>query len=192
MKKSVLLLTAALLFLSGVSPILALGPSASASGGNTWLVTVSGKGVLIPCFPGYGCNLNFKVEGWCVFAETSSGTAAYCSLTRSINSASGGFSCKANFYVTTWHAAKSIAGPIDFFMDSGKVAVYPRSVTSTCAELLTIAGGYHVAPTGTPGLLTITASSDSHFPNTPGHYTTGAGPVNWSDFNLVVIEIPFH
>jgi hypothetical protein len=192
MKKSVLLLTAALLLLSGASPIFAHGPSAGASGGNTWFIAVSGKGVLIPCFPGYGCNLNFKVDGWCAFSGTSSGTAGYCSLTRSIHSTSSGFSCKARFYVTAWHTAKSIAGPIDFFMDSGTVAVYPPSATSTCAELLAIAGGYHVAPTGTPGLLTISASSDTHFPNTPGHYTTGAGPVTWSDFNLIVIEIPFH
>jgi hypothetical protein len=190
MKTSVLLLTAALLFLSGVSPIFALGRSGSASNDNTWLIAVSGKGVLIPCFPGYGCNLNFKVDGWCVFTGTSSGTAGYCSLTRSIQSASSGYSCRANFRVTAWHAAKSIAGPIDFFMDAGTVAVYPPSTTSTCAELLAIAGGYHVAPTGTPGLLTISASSDSHFPITPGHYTTGAGPVTWSDFNLLVIEIP--
>jgi hypothetical protein len=192
MKKSVLLLTAALLLLSSVTPIFALGPSPGASGSNTWVVAVSGKGVLIPCFPGYGCNLNFVVKGWCVFTGTSTGTNGYCSLTRSIYSASGGYSCEANFYITAWHAAASIAGPIDFFMDSGTVAVYPPSTSSTCAELLTIAGGYHVAPTGTPGLLTITASSDSHFPTTPGHYTKGAGPVTWSEFNLIVIELPFH
>jgi hypothetical protein len=191
MKKSVLLLTAALLLLSGVSPIFAFGPY-GASGGNTWLIAVSGKGILLPPVPGYGNNLDFKIGGWCAFTETSSGTSGYCSLIRSIQSASGGFSCEASFYVTAWHAAKSIAGPIDFFTDSGTVAVYPPSATSTCAELLTIAGGYHVAPTGTPGLLKISASSDTHFPIAPGHYTTGAGPVKWSDFNLVVIEIPFH
>jgi hypothetical protein len=191
MKKSVLLLTAALLLLSSASPVFALGPSGAPSG-NAWFIAVSGRGILHPTVPGYGNNLNFEVRGWCVFTETSSGTSGFCSLTRSIQSASNGFSCEASFYITAWHAAKSIAGPIDFFMDSGTVAVYPPSTASTCTELLAVAGGYHLAPAGTPSLLTISASSDSHFPITPGHYTTGAGPVTWSDFNLVVIEIPLH
>jgi len=198
MKKSVLLLTAALIFLSGVSPIFALGASASHNNDNntaTWFIAVSGSGVLKPPFPPYGStpnSVNFKVDGWCMFTETSSRAVGYCSLTRSVSSASGEFSCNANFGVTAWHAAESFTGPMtDFIMDSGTVAVSPVSTTSTCMHLLTVAGGYNVASTGTPGLLTITAPSDSHFPTTPGHYTTGAGPVNWSDFNLVVIEIPF-
>jgi len=194
MKKSVLLLTATLIFLSGVSPIFALGPSANHNSRATWFIAVSGSGVLKPPFPPYGGpnSLNFKVDGWCMFTETFSRAVGYCSLTRSVSSATSEFSCNANFDVTAWHAAKSFTGPMtDFIMDSGTVAVSPVSTTSTCARLLAVAGGYNVAPTGTPGLLTITAPSDSHFPTTPGHYTTGAGPVTWSAFNLVVIEIPF-
>ena len=196
MKKSLLVLTATLLFLSSVSPVLALGPSPNhnADKGTAWLIVVSGSGVLKPPFPPYSTapnTLNFKVNGWCVFTETFSNAAGYCSLTRSISSASGGYSCEGNFYITAWHAAESFTGPMtDFIMDSGSVAVSPVSTTTTCAQLLTVAGGYQVAPTGTPGLLTITSPSDSHFPTTPGHYTTGAGPVTWSDFNLLVLEIP--
>ena len=196
MKKSLLLLTASLLFLSSVSPVLAFGPSPyhDANSSTTWIIAVSGSGVLKPPFPPYSTapnSLNFKVNGWCVFTETSSSSVGYCSLTRNISSASGGYSCEGNFYITAWHAAQSFTGPVtDFIMDSGTVAVSPASTTSTCAQLLTVAGGYHVTPTGTPGLLTITAPSDSHFPITPGHYTTGAGPVTWSDFNLLVLEIP--
>jgi len=196
MKKSLLVLTATLLFLSSVSPVLALGPSPNhnANKSTAWLIVVSGSGVLKPPFPPYSTTpntLNFKVNGWCVFTETFSNAAGYCSLTRSISSASGGYSCEGNFYITAWHAAESFTGPMtDFIMDSGTVAVSPVSTTTTCAQLLTVAGGYQVAPTGTPGFLTITAPSDSHFPTTPGHYTTGAGPVTWSDFNLLVLEIP--
>jgi len=192
MKKSLLVLTATLLFLSSVSPVLALGPSPNhnADKGTAWLIVVSGSGVLKPPFPPYSTTpntLNFKVNGWCVFTETFSNAAGYCSLTRSISSASGGYSCEGNFYITAWHAAESFTGPMtDFIMDSGTVAVSPVSTTTTCAQLLTVAGGYQVAP----GLLTITSPSDSHFPTTPGHYTTGAGPVTWSDFNLLVLEIP--
>jgi len=195
MKKSVLLLTATLVFLSGVSPVFALSPSAH-NDNYTWFVAVSGSGVLKPPFPPYSSapnSLNFEVKGWCVFTESSSRAVGYCSLTRSISTASAGYSCEGNFYITAWHAAKSFTGPMtDFIMDSGTVAVSPVSTTSTCAQLLEVAGGYNVAPAGTPGLLTITAPSDSHFPTTPGHYTTGAGPVIWSDFNLLVLEIPVH
>jgi hypothetical protein len=194
MKKSVLLLTATLLLLSSVSPVFALGPSArhdTDHSATTWFIAVSGSGVLIPSFPPYSSNpnsLNFNVKGWCLFTETSSRAVGYCSLTRSVSSASGGYSCEGNFYITAWHAAAAFKGPpvTDFIMDSGTVAVSPASTTSTCAHLLLVAGGYNLAPTGTPGLLTISAPSDSHFPTTPGYYTTGAGPVNWSDFNLVV------
>ena len=200
MKKYVLLLTATLLFLSTVSPVIAFSPSArhdTDHSATTWFIAVSGSGVLIPPFPPYSTtpnSLNFKVNGWCVFTETSTRAVGYCSLTRSVRSATDGYSCEANFYITSWHAATAFKGPpvTDFIMDSGMVAVSPASTTSTCAQLLTVAGGYNVAPTGTPGLLTISAPSDSHFPVTPGHYTTGAGPVIWSDFNLLVIEIPSH
>lgn len=190
MKKIVLLLAVALLISSSISVFL-YASAATADPKYNWQIAVSGTGVLHPCVPDYGCNLAFQIGGWCGFSGTSSGAAGDCSLIRSIQSPSGNLSCEARFDVTAWHTAKSLQGPMtDFYIDSGTITVSPASVTSACAQLLGIAGGYHVASTGTSGVLTISASSDTHFPNTPGHYTVGGGPVTWTAFNLQVDEIP--
>ena len=191
MKNSRILLAASILTISGITALLLFSPLASAAPKYNWQITVSGTGVLHPCVPNYGCNLAFSIGGWCAFSGVSSGSAGDCSLNRSINSTSGDFSCEARFDVTAWHTAKSLAGPnTDFYIDSGTITVSPASGTATCAELLTIAGGYHVASTSTPGVLTISASSDTHFPNTPGHSTVGGGPVTWTVFNQQVSENP--
>jgi len=192
MKNTGLLLTATLLFASGLTPLLAFAPSTTAAGGPNWQIAVSGRGILHPYVPGLGSNLDFKVEGWCSFTGVSSGTTGDCSLNRYVHSASGDLSCQTKFDITQWHTAPALVGPpsIDFYIDAGTVTVSPASASAACVELLLVAGGYHTALTGTPGVLTFTAPSDTHFPNTPGHYTVGSGPVTWAEFNLQVTEIP--
>jgi hypothetical protein len=191
MKNTEILLTTTLLILSGLTPLLALAPSVNASGGYNWQIAVSGKGILHPGVDDLGGNLNFKVEGWCAFTGVSSGTAGDCSLNRYVHSASGDLSCETTFDITEWHTAQALMGPfVDFYIDAGTVTVSPASATTACAELLLVAGGYHVAATGTPGILTFSAPTDTHFPATPGHYTSGGGPVTWAVFNLQVMEIP--
>ena len=192
MKKAAFLLGATILLLSALTPVLAFTPTANAASKYNWQITVSGKGILHPCITGYGCNLDFNVEGWCAFSGTSSGTSGDCSLNRSVHSPSGDLSCETRIDITAWHTGPALMGPpvTDFIIDSGTVMVSPPGAAATCSALILVAGGYHTVLSGTPGELTISASSDTHFPYAPGHYTVGSGPVTWSVFNLQITENP--
>ena len=125
------MMIASLLFVMGLTPLLALAPPVTASGGYNWQIAVSGRGILHPYVPGVGADSNFKVEGWCAFSGIDTGTAGDCSLNRHVRSDSGDLSCESRFDITAWHTAPAQVGPpvVNFWIDSGTVTVSPASAT---------------------------------------------------------------